>query len=98
MASKVEVKTLEELEKMHTGSIMSRRAALLKCEESFEMSDRNGYETKPNVSQTGLIEFKNTPEWQQAYKELKKVLSTRENVPNKQERKEIRREKEKKSK
>jgi len=98
MASKVEVKTLEELEKMHTGSIMSRRAALLKCEESFEMSDRNGYETKPNVSQTGLIEFKNTPEWQQAYKELKKVLSTRENVPNKQERKEIRREKAKKSK
>ena len=83
---------------MHTGSIMSRRAALLKCEESFEMSDRNGYETKPNVSQTGLIEFKNTPEWQQAYKELKKVLSTRENVPNKQERKEIRREKAKKSK
>ena len=98
MASKVEVKTLEELEKMHTGSIMSRRAALLKCEESFEMSDRNGYETKPNVSQTGLIEFKNTPEWQQAYKELKKVLSARENVPNKQERKEIRREKAKKSK
>ena len=86
------------MEKMHTGSIMSRRAALLKCEESFEMSDRNGYETKPNVSQTGLIEFKNTPEWQQAYKELKKVLSTRENVPNKQERKEIRREKAKKSK
>ena len=40
MASKVEVKTLEELEKMHTGSIMSRRAALLKCEESFEMSDQ----------------------------------------------------------
>ena len=83
---------------MHTGSLMSRRAALLKCEESFEMSDRNGYETKPNVSQAGLIEFKNTPEWQEAYKDLKKVLSTRENVPNKQERKEIRREKAKKSK
>jgi len=97
MSSKVEIKALEELEKMHTGTLMSRRAALLKCEESFEMSDRNGYEAKPTVSQTGYIEFKETPEWQQAYKELKTVLSTRENVPSKQERKEIRREKAKKS-
>ena len=93
MASKVEIKALEELANMHTGTLIKRRDALLKCEESFESSDRNGYETKPLVSSTGLIEFKDTPEWQQAYNDLKSVLSTRENIPNKQERKEIRIEK-----
>ena len=93
MASRVEIITIEVLNEMHTGSLMSRRAALLKCEESFELSDRNGYETKPKVSEMGFIEFKDTPEWQQAYNELKTVLSTRENMPNKQERKEIRKEK-----
>lgn len=98
MASKVEIKTIADLNEMHTGSLMSRRAALLKCEESFELSDRNGYEPKPKVSETGLIEFKDTSEWQQAYNELKIVLSKHENIPNKQERKEIRKEKAKKSK
>ena len=98
MASKVEIKTIEELNEMHTGSLMSRRAKLLKCEESFEKSDRNGYETKPNASETGFIEFKNTPEWLKAYNDLKGVLQTRENIPSKQERKEIRREKAKNSK
>ena len=93
MASKVEIKTIEELNEMHTGSLMNRRAALLKCEEAFELSDRLGYETKPKVTKTGVIEFKDTPEWQQAYNELKNVLSTRENVPNKKERKQIRQEK-----
>ena len=98
MTSRVEIKTVEELKEMHTGSLMSRRAALLKCEESFELSDRNGYETKSKASEAGFIEFKDAPEWQQAYNDLKSVLSTRENVPNKQERKEIRKEKTKKSK
>jgi len=98
MASKVEIKTLEELAEMHTGSLMSRRDALLKCEESFEVSDRNGYEIKPSSSVTGVIEFKNTPEWKKAYNELKIVLSKREHIPNKQERKEIRKAKAKQSK
>ena len=98
MASKVEVKTLNELREMHTGSLMSRRAALLKCEESFEESDRSGYEMKPSTSVTGMIEYKNTPEWKNAYNELKSVLSNRENIPNKQERKEIRKAKAKSSK
>lgn len=98
MASRVKIKTVEELKEMHTGSLMNRRDALLKCEESFVLSDRDGYETKPEASETGFIEFKDTPEWQQAYNELKSILSTRENVPNKQERKEIRKEKAKKSK
>lgn len=98
MTCKIELKTVEELNRMHTGSLMSRRAALLKCEESFELSDRNRYKTKPKISETGFIEFKGTTEWQQAYNELKSVLSTRENIPNKQECKEIRKEKAKNSK
>ena len=84
MSSRVERKSLAELEAMHTGSLMSRRKALLKCEESFELSDQ----IEPSNSDT--IEFKNTTEWQQAYQDLKSVLDTRENLPNKQERKAMR--------
>ncbi len=98
MASKVEIKTIEELEKMHTGTLMSRRAALLKCEESFEASDHSVYNVKPSASVTGFIEFKDTPEWQHAYNQLKEVLATREHVPNKQERKKLRQLKASKSK
>lgn len=84
MSSRVEHKSLAELEAMHTGSLMSRRKALLKCEESVELSDQ----IEP--SNTDKIEFKNTTEWQQAYQDLKSVLDTRENLPNKQERKAMR--------
>lgn len=93
MANKVEPKTIEELEQMHTGSLMKRRAALLACEESFVVSDQYG---QPESSGK-LIEFKDTPQWQQAYAELKLVLSTREHLPNKQERKALRQEKAKRS-
>jgi hypothetical protein len=89
MPSKVEIKTVEELKAMHTGSLMRRREALLRCEESFEQSDRYGYEPQPIAG--GDIEFKDTPEWKQAYAELKVELATREHVPNKQERKALRR-------
>lgn len=78
---------------MHTGSLMARRDALLKCDDSFELSDQDGYETKPVATNTGYIEFKDTSEWKQAYNDLKAILATREHVPNKQERKEIRKEK-----
>jgi len=75
---------------MHTGTLMTRRAALLKCKESFESSDRVGYEARPSATSTGIIEFKDTDAWNRAYEDLKSVLATRENLPNKQERKEIR--------
>ena len=93
MSSKVEIRTLEELKNMHTGTLMSRRKALLKCEEAFEVSDSYNYENKSIPNNTGFIEFKDSPEWEKAYKELKSVLSTRENIPNKKERKEIRKNK-----
>ena len=72
---------------MHTGSLMSRRKALLKCEESLELSGH--YDS----SKHNNIEFKNTIQWQQAYSDVKEVLSTRENILNKQERKALRQEK-----
>ena len=92
MSNKVEPKILAELEAMHTGSLMSRRKALLKCDESFELSDQT------TRSSSGLIEFKDTPEWKQAYQQLKEVLADREHVPNKLERKNLRQLKARKSK
>ncbi len=77
---------------MHTTSLMRRREGLLKCEESFE---ELGHATKPSFEHAGLIEFKNTLEWKQAYSELKAVLSNRGNIPNKRERKELRKQKNK---
>jgi len=91
MASKVNIISKDELESMHTGSLMSRRKALLSCEESFRLSDRYGYEPEPDPSL--YIEFKDNPRWQQAYDELKAVLATRENVPSKKEKKLIRQQK-----
>ena len=90
MTSKVKIVKLEELQNMHTGSLMARRAALLKCEESFESSDRVAYEDKPSDTTNDIIEFKESEAWKSAYAELKSVLATRENLPNKKQRKEIR--------
>ena len=87
MSSKVEIKSLGELEEMHTGSLMSRRKVLLKCEESFEHSDQI------DASDSDCIEFKDTIEWKKAYEDLKSVLGTRENVKSKLERKVIRQQK-----
>ena len=78
MPSEVKKVSFEELEYMHTGSLMSRRKKLLACEQSFEVSDRYGNEKEPNPEETGYIEFKNSTAWKEAYKELKAVLSTRE--------------------
>ena len=85
MANKIRILNIDVLEALHTGTLMSRRIALLKCEESSELSDQSDCNTEPSV-----IEFKNTDTWKQAYSELKKVLSERENIPNKEERKTLR--------
>jgi len=75
MPSKVKIISPKELENMHTGSLMSRRKALLTCEESLDVSDRD----KNYQVETGYIEFKQSSEWKQAYRELKAVLDGREN-------------------
>ena len=87
MPSKVELKSIEDLELMHTGSLMKRREKLLKCEESLALSDRADEQYLVN---RGFVEFKDTDTWKQSYRELKAVLSERENIPNKKERKALR--------
>ena len=47
------------------------------------MSDRYEHESEPDPSETGIIEFKDTPVWKIAYSELKEVLSGREHRKNK---------------
>jgi hypothetical protein len=83
MPSKVEIKTFDELEQMHTGSLMTRRKKLFACEESFSESDRYGIESEPDPDLTEYIEFKETEIWKKSSRELKSVLNTRENWPRK---------------
>lgn len=68
---------------MHTGSLMSRRKALLQC--------KGGGPPEPAESLSiQLIEFKESAAWRRAYRELKSVLDKREHLPSKQERKAMR--------
>nr|BAJ07071.1 hypothetical protein [uncultured bacterium] len=71
----------EELEAMHTGSLLKRLEQLHRCEESFEMSDMY-----PDEVPQGQVVFKNTEEWIRAYHDVKAVLATRENVDKGKER------------
>ncbi len=76
MSKKRSIKVIEfdELNKLHTGTLMARRKTLLQCEESLSDSDRlPGYEIELDI-----IEFKQTKEWEVAYQDLKKVLKNRE--------------------
>ena len=74
-------KTLAELASMHTGSLMTRRQALLSCAETSTLSAQD------KASLFTAIQFKDTQVWQNAYRDLKSVLDKREHLPNKQERK-----------
>ncbi|MBT9312785.1 hypothetical protein [Leptothoe kymatousa] len=67
-------KSIEALEKMHTGSLLSRLKQLQMCEASLAASDKE-------FATEGLIEFKDTEAWANAYGEVKKVLSYREHIP-----------------
>ena len=78
MPSSVPIVSQTELDKLHTGSLLSRLKRLQQCEESFQLSDRSGEELEPDPSITGLIEFKDTDAWRQAHSELKDILSRRE--------------------
>ena len=81
MPSLVEIISASDLEAMPTTSLLRRRKALLACEQSYEASDKVGYEPKANPSDTGQIEYKDSEEWISAYEELKAVLANREHVP-----------------
>ncbi|WP_319781871.1 hypothetical protein [Oceanisphaera sp. IT1-181] len=83
-AKTIEPKTLAELQAMHTGTLMSRRQALLKCPETSTLTIAD------KASLFTPIRFKDTTVWQSAYRELKTELDKREHLPNKQERKALR--------
>lgn len=89
MSNRVVRMKRDQLLTLHTGTLMKRRDELLKCDESLEMSDSQPTEQIP----PGLIQYKNTKEWQEAYADIKEILSTREHVPNKKERKILRQQK-----
>ena len=72
MSSKVKIVEPEELKAMATGTLLSRRKKLLECEESFDFSDRYGYEDPPDAIDLGYIEFKDQPQWTSAYQQIKK--------------------------
>lgn len=80
----IAAKTLTELAAMHTGSLMSRRQALLKCADTAPLSEQE------KASLFLPIRFKDTQVWKNAYRDLKSVLDKREHLPNKQERKALR--------
>lgn len=66
----------EELEKLSTKQLLALLRRLHECEESALRSDRD--ETS-NTSEAIL--FKDTPEWNAAYEQVKGILSLREHVP-----------------
>jgi len=68
------------LDSMHTGSLLSRLNALRELQQSFEMSDWSEEETRA-VEAAGLIAFKDSLIWREAYAMLKEVLSDREHMP-----------------
>lgn len=81
---KIPILAPADLDAMHTGSLLTRLRELLKCEESFLLSDRWEHGVLPASS--GFIEFKDTDEWRAAHQELKNILSRREHLPTAAER------------
>ncbi|MCH6259324.1 hypothetical protein MLD52_22410 [Puniceicoccaceae bacterium K14] len=78
-----------DLEKLHTGSLLTRLQNLRECEESFELSDLDSGEIE--ILKSGRrIHVKDSDEWKNAYSEVKAVLSSREHLPSAKERKEAR--------
>jgi hypothetical protein len=69
--------TVEDLRRMNTRALLARLERLRRCEESLDASDLSPGEVE---SVAGIL-FKSTPEWSQAFAELKEELATREHVP-----------------
>lgn len=86
MPSRVLICDRSKLERMHTGSLLARLRKLQQCEESLQQSDRDSIEDAPNLARTEHIEFKETSEWAEAYRDLKEILNNREHLPTASER------------
>jgi hypothetical protein len=70
----------EQIEAMPTGALLARLKRLRWCEESRDWSDLSDEQI---ASAAHLILFKSDPAWQSAYADVREVLGTRENRPNK---------------
>lgn len=69
--------SLLELGALPTRQLLGRLKRLHECEESLALSDRDV------ADDSGRIEFKQSPEWISAFREVKQVLAHREHVPRK---------------
>jgi len=94
MSNAVVIMKRDQLMTLHTGTLMKRRDELLKCDETLELPGGLNVEE----SSLDLIQYKNTKEWREAYADVKEILSTREHVSNKKERKILRQQKAKQRK
>ena len=65
------------LEKRGTKELLGYLKRLHQCEESFELSDM---EINPVLTNTDTIYFKQSEKWHAAYKNVKAILETRENI------------------
>jgi len=70
------------LSSLHTKTLLARVRRLQQCEGSADGSDMTSDELAKLV---GIL-FKDTPEWEAAYTEVKRVLASREHVPHGPER------------
>ena len=70
---------VEELQRMHTGTLLKRLSNLRSLQESLEKSDWS-LEERDTVAAAGLIAFKDTAIWKQAYSDLKTLLDSREHI------------------
>ncbi|ETK02624.1 hypothetical protein N425_03270 [Tannerella sp. oral taxon BU063 isolate Cell 2] len=67
--------SLIELEALPTKQLLARLRRLHQCEESLALSDRDF------ADDSACIEFKQSPDWVAAFRDVKQVLSRREHVP-----------------
>jgi hypothetical protein len=69
--------SLMELEVLSTKQLLARLNQLHECEESLALSD------KEIADDSGCIEFKQSPDWMLAFREVKQVLARRPHIPKK---------------
>ncbi|WP_417679638.1 hypothetical protein [Roseibium sp.] len=70
---------VEELQHMPTRALLKRLEDLRRLHETCENTDWDEAE-RDAVNASGLIAFKDTAIWKQAYADLKAVLQTRDHV------------------
>lgn len=76
----------DRLDSLSTEELLSRLARLRRCEENREGSDM----TAAEIAAVDGILFKDSPEWRQAYEDVKSVPSGREHLPSGAERRQRR--------